>query len=166
MSRQLGGTATQILRQRYAFHLAQQRLLMNLLGAQDRVEHALALIAQQRGEVLPAQTFGELSRLLRGARDTFRQTMEEADSLRLPSLPNLEDGASLGRLLWDRPLVGRLGDSGRSLSARKIQKLQYQLAEVIDRARHIHYKSLGGILALQEEIARKWLQQIEGERLA
>jgi Zn-dependent protease with chaperone function/Zn-finger nucleic acid-binding protein len=159
MSRQLKGTATQELRQRYAFHLTLQRLLANMMEAQERLGFALGRFAEQNGKVVSGQVFSELSREFRWVRDTFRRAMEEADALRLPPLPNVEAGASLGPLLWDRPLVGRLGETG-SLSGKKIQKLHEQLAEVIVRARYVHFKSLGGVLALQEKIARQWLQQI------
>lgn len=91
-------------------------------------------------------------------------TLEGADKLRLPSLPHLQAGAYMGPLLWNRPVVGRLGQSGRSLSSPKIQKLYTQLTTVIDRARHLHFKSLGSLLKLQEEIARRWLIQFASER--
>jgi hypothetical protein len=106
-----------------------------------------------------------LYRLFRRVRDTLLQTLETADKLRLPPLPHLQTGARLGLLLWDRPVVGRLGQSG-SISAQKIQKLYTQLTAVIDRARHLHFKSLGGVLRLQEEIARRWLAKFAGSAAA
>ncbi|HEY7313750.1 MAG TPA: M48 family metallopeptidase [Gemmataceae bacterium] len=166
MSRQLGGTAPAALRQRYTFHLELQRLLGNLLGGQNLMESALAFLSEQGEGVLPAETFYELKQSFRRVRDMLHATLEAADELRLPPLPHLKDGARLGSLLWDRPLVGRLGESGQSISGKKIQKLCGQLGEVIERARHLHFKSLGGILTLQEEIARRWLVQFGGTRAA
>jgi Zn-dependent protease with chaperone function len=166
MSQYLGAQARQVLRQRYTFHLALQKLLANLLEQQEQLESALAFIVTQPEGVLPAETFAQLYRLFRGVRDTLVQTLEAADKLRLPPLPHLQAGARLGPLLWDRPVVGRLGQSGRSISAQKIQKLYNQLAAVIDRAKHLHFKSLGSILKLQEEIARRWLAQFAGSTAA
>lgn len=163
MSRQLGGTATATLRQRYTFHLALQGLLANLFNEQNRLESALELLSEYKGE-LPAGTFNKLFQTFRGVRDKLRDTLEEADQLRLPPLLHLKGGARLGTLLLDRPLVGRLGESGRSISSKRIQKLYDQLMQVIERARHLHFKSLGGILALQEEIGRQWLSRFAAER--
>jgi hypothetical protein len=166
MSQYLGAQARQALRQRYTFHMALQNLLANLLGKQEQMESALAFVANQREGLLPAETFGELYRVFRGVRDALLQTLVAADKLRLPPLPHLQAGARLGPLLWDRPVVGRLGASGRSISAQKIQKLYTQLTAVIDRARHLHFKSLGGLLKVQEEIARRWLAQFAGSNAA
>jgi Zn-dependent protease with chaperone function len=163
MSRHLGGTAAQSLRQRYSFHLDLQRLLARLLGQQDQLESALASLADEAEGALPARKFNQLLRLFRGVRDTLRDVLEEADQLCLPPLPHLKAGAHLGPFLWDRPLVGSLGPSGQSISVKKIQKLEFQLAQVIDRARHMHFKSLGSILTLQKEIARRFLHQFAEE---
>jgi hypothetical protein len=71
-------------------------------------------------------------------------------------LPNLKAGVPLGPLLYDKRLVGQFRRSG-TLLGKKVRKLHEQRTEVIGRARRLHFKSLGGLLALQEEIARQWL---------
>lgn len=163
MASYLGEPTMQALRERYGFHLILQKLLANLFGGQEELESALAFLAEEGDRDLSPQTFGELYRLFRGVRDTLRQTLETADELRLPPLPHLKTGARLGSILWDRPLVGRLGSSGQSISLRKIQKLREQLGEVIDRLRHVHFKHLRSLLKIQEEISRRWLARKEDD---
>jgi hypothetical protein len=43
-----------------------------------------------------------------------------------------------------------------SLDGRWIGQFLEQLGEVIDKAKRVHFKSLGGILALQEKVAKVW----------
>jgi Zn-dependent protease with chaperone function len=164
MSRQLGPTASRALRQRYDFHLAQQRIFSNLLGQQTRLESALAYVAGRRDGPLPGQLFQELFALLRDVRAALAANLEAADRLRLPPLWHMKPGEPLGPFLYDRRLAGQFRWSARSISGKKIGKLHEQLSEVIWRARRIHFKSLGGILSLQEEIARQWLDRFGGGR--
>ncbi len=160
----LGDKTKQVLLDRYRFHLAAQRLLGNLFASQDDLESALALVAEQsEGNVSP-ETFAQLSRSFRGVRDTLRETLEAADEMKIPPLPHLKVGSRLGPLLWDGPVVGRLGVSGRSISMQKVEKLRMQLAEVIDRLRQVHFKSLSALLKLQEQIAQQWLARKDAQR--
>ena len=38
-------------------------------------------------------------------------------------------------------------------------RLAKQTAEILDRSRRLHFKSLGGILALQDTIAARWTEK-------
>ena len=163
MSRHLGGAVVQSFRVRYKFHLELQGMLAALLDKQEEMDSALALLAGQSEHVLSERTFHKVYRVLVGVRDTFREVLQAADSLRLPPLPHLKTGAPLGPFLWDGSPVGSLGRAGESMKLKKIQKLGYQLAVVIDRHRHMHFKSLGAILAMQKEIARRFLNQFPEE---
>jgi hypothetical protein len=65
-------------------------------------------------------------------------------------------GEPLGPFLMNRPLVPQLSGESNSLDGQWIGKFLADLGEVIDKMQRIHFKSLGGILALQEKITERW----------
>jgi hypothetical protein len=160
MSRQLGPAALDALKQRYEFHLALQRILGKLLRQQEKLDTVLGYLNGRQGPV-PAGAFQQIFSMLRDVRTALAEALETADRLRLPPLWHMKAGAPLGPFLYDRRLVGQFRWAG-SISGKQMGKLYQQLDAVIDRARHIHFKSLGGILSLQEEIARQWLKRFAG----
>ena len=58
--------------------------------------------------------------------------------------------------MMNQRLLPALSKSANSLDGKWIGQLLEQLGEVIDKAKRIHFKSLGGILALQEKLAEQW----------
>jgi hypothetical protein len=81
------------------------------------------------------------------------QKLKEADALRLPALKNMKASEPLGPFLLGQPLLEPLG---HSIDGAWIGRLLEQLGEVIDKTKRIHFRSLGGILTLQEQIAEQW----------
>jgi Zn-dependent protease with chaperone function len=163
MSRLLGQTALNALRERYTFHEKLQKILAALFKQQSKLESILAIAsgAEGNGEKLE---FQEVFLAVREARDVLVECLEKADKLRLPPLVHMKAGKRLGPFLWDEPVVRRVRWSRQSISGKQIQRLMEQLGKVIDRAQRIHFKSLGGILALQEEIGKRWLNKYAGRK--
>jgi Zn-dependent protease with chaperone function len=160
MSRQLGPVFRDDLRERYSFHSRLQSLLSALLGGMFAVESILAAVSGTDEEERQPE-YLDVFQTLRDARNTLVDCLETAKNLRLPSLVHMEAGDPLDRYLWEGPVVGRFRWTG-SISHNKVRKLMYQLNRVIDRAQRIHFKSVSGILALQEEIGRQWLAKFAG----
>jgi hypothetical protein len=161
MSRQLGRAAAETLRQRYEFHRSLQRILCNLLDQQERLEQALDYLDGREGP-LSGPVFRQLVSIFREVSKRLEESLVAADRLEVPPLWHVKAGTRLGPLLWMGPLVSGVRVSGGAMSGKKIVKLQGQLAAVIERARRLHFKSLGGILTLQEEIGRRWLSKFAG----
>jgi hypothetical protein len=84
------------------------------------------------------------------------EQLQTAGRLRVPALKNLTPGEPLAPFLMSRPLIHRLSDAQNSLDGAWIGKFLEQLGEVLEKATRIHFKSLGGILALQEGIMERW----------
>ena len=81
-----------------------------------------------------------------------------ADKLRLPALKNMKEGAKLGTFLVPGSVVKGLRPGAQRFTSKWLGKFLNQLGAMEERIRRIHFKSLGGILALQEEIIRTWLR--------
>jgi hypothetical protein len=157
MVRQLDDGSLAELESRYRFHLAVQDILNELMGYQNHVQQVLSGIAGQRQ--IAQQLFQATVGALRQARDTFEQKLGDADKLLLPALKHITAGAPLGKYLLDQPLVRPLNPSTKSLDGQWIGQLLEQLHAVLTKLRRIHYKSLGGILTLQERIAAAWREK-------
>jgi hypothetical protein len=97
----------------------------------------------------------ELMHVLREARSALKKTLREARELDMPAMKNFEEGDRLADFLLDQDVIAELPET--YIKGRWIEKLLRQLDQVMSKAKRLHFKSLGGILKLQEEIADKFL---------
>jgi Zn-dependent protease with chaperone function len=143
---------------RYRFHLAVQDKMRTLFEQQGTVGNVCGFLANNRqlgeGDLI------EVVRLFANARTALGQVLKQADDLPMPALRNLEAGKPLGELLLDEELVVKIHKSDRELSGEWIGAFMRQLGEVTDRLRRMHFKSVGGLLALQERIEQQWRQKV------
>jgi Zn-dependent protease with chaperone function len=153
LARQVGEEAAQELEERYRFHLAVQEIHGQLSGQSQNVQAALNQLAGKRE--LTQNEFHMAVAVLGQARDALWQQLNTANQLRLPALKNVTAGEPLGLMLLNRPLVPRLSGDSNCLQGEWINQFMQQLGEVIHKAQRIHFKSLGGILALQEKLAEQ-----------
>jgi Zn-dependent protease with chaperone function len=149
MALQLSPESAQELEQRYRFHLAVQEIHNHLSIRQQQVQGTLAGLIGRRQ--LSEEEYNGVLGILQDAELTLADKLAAAQNLRLPALKNMTPGESLGRFLRNRPLVG-----APTLDGKWIQQFMEQLGEVLDKTQRVHFKSLGGILSLQERIAEQW----------
>ena len=161
MAAQLGEDERKELEDRYRFHLAAQDVHLTLTGWRGHAQNVLNGIAGQR-QVAQAQ-FQEAVGALRGAREALRAQLEAADALRLPPLTNMKAGGRLGTFLLDKDVVRDLPEGTTSLDGAWIGGLFNQYGEVLDRLARVLFKSLGGVLAVQERVAGRWAARHRGE---
>jgi hypothetical protein len=76
--------------------------------------------------------------------------------LKLPPLTNMNAGAPLGPYLFNRAVVKDLPPAVSTLDGQWIGELMSQVGEATGKAARILFKSLGGILALQDNVAADW----------
>jgi Zn-dependent protease with chaperone function len=154
MAQLLHPETRQELEDRYRFHLAVQDLLGNLGGRQQQVQAVLNAVAGERQ--LTQGDFQQLLGILRQAYQALREVLEKAEGLRLPAMKNMAVGQQLSRFLMERPLVRELTGREQSVDGKWIGQFLEQMGEVVEKMQRIHFKSLGGILTLQEKIAGQW----------
>src|SRR5262249_3051041 len=92
----------------------------------------------------------------RDAQKALKKVLTTADDLPLPDLANMKKGKPVGHFLLDKKLVHALDSDENTLRGEWITKLMNQIGEVQEKRRRIHFKSLGGILILQDRIYRRW----------
>jgi len=142
------------LRRRYEFHLGVQQILRNVAEKQGEAENMLNWLSS-RDQVSEAD-IQETVKYLRQAREALDQALASAEFLRLPPLRNLKEGEPLGPFLLDEPLVEDMDPESKSITGEWVGRLMRQMSSVQSKARRIHFKSLGGILPLQEKIGAEW----------
>lgn len=154
--RALGGAVCRELVERYRFHLAVQELLKPLSAVYDWVGYVLQFLAGAT-EVTEDQ-YGEIVRGALNAHRVLCQVLTAADRLVLPELKHVTAGRPLGQFLLGRRTLADFHLDEEALRpkrlVRSLRQFAQQLGEMRDRLRRVHFKSLGGLLALQETIAQ------------
>lgn len=154
MAVQLGEAERQELEERYRFHLAIQEMHTSLVAHSRHVNGMLASMSGRR-EVSQDQ-FQEAVAALRDAHNALSKNLANAAHLHLPALTNVTAGQPLTSLLRTEPLIRNLHHDIKTLDGQWIGTFMGQLQEVIQKLARVLFKSLGGLLALQERIAERW----------
>jgi Zn-dependent protease with chaperone function len=154
MARQVGEPVWRELEERYRFHLALQEIHGQLSAQSNQMRVTLDALAGRRD--LTEGEFHSALGVFRQAHHVLFKNLKAADHLRLPALKNMEPGELLGPFLLSRPLIPQLGNQQNTLDGEWINQFLGQVGEVLDKTQRIHFKSLGGILALQERVAERW----------
>jgi hypothetical protein len=154
MAHHLGEAERNELESWYRFHLAVQDLHASLVAHSQHVQNILSGLSGKR-EVSQDEFRNTLS-ALREAHNMLREHLDAAHGLYLPPLRNMKAGEPLGPFLLTEPLIPNLSYSTQTLGGEWIGQFMNQMGEVIERAARILFKSLGGLLALQERIAERW----------
>jgi Zn-dependent protease with chaperone function len=140
---------------RYDFHLTSQDLLRKLSAERSHMEALLNMLSE-RNEALQPHEFRAALKACRDAQKALKKVLETADDLPLPDLANMKKGKPLGHFLLDKKLVHALARDEDMIRGAWVSKLMNQIGEVHAKLRRIHFKSLGGVLILQDRIYRKW----------
>ncbi|MDY3551595.1 M48 family metallopeptidase [Gemmata sp. JC717] len=148
--------------ERYRFQLEVQRLYMESRHAYDEAERHLAVLShlqQQHGDQVSSEFVGEVLRVLRASWKSLRNIIRDAKELNLPAMKNFEEGENLADFILEGKMVPEPPLS--YVKGTWIAKLKQQLQSARSKCFRLHFKSVGGILRMQEEIAAKWKAERE-----
>ena len=148
------------LYRRYEFHIELQAIWYDLNKHNRPVQAAINFLNAQTTGQLQSHHFKELLNIFRDAHKAMKANLRSAEDLTLPGLKNLPSGQSLRPFLLNKSLVDGLSKYEQGISNRWINRLLEQFNEMKNKVDRIHYKSLAGILIIQEKIgnecARRW----------
>ncbi|HEY1190137.1 MAG TPA: M48 family metalloprotease [Gemmata sp.] len=148
--------------ERYRFQLEVQRLYVESLHALREAERYYlvhAHLQEKLGDRLSPEFTIEVLRVLRDSWKALKNIIKTAREINLPAMKNFEEGENLadfileGKMVPEPPLTYAKGTW--------VYKLRQQLQGVRQKCFRLHFKSVGGILRLQEEIAAKWVRARE-----
>ncbi|HEV3439141.1 MAG TPA: M48 family metalloprotease, partial [Gemmata sp.] len=155
MAVQLGEAERAELEERYRFHLAVQDIHSSLVAHARHVDATLGGLSGRRE--VSQEEFQNAVSVLRQAHYMLEKMLDTATALSMPALTNVVAGQPLRNLLRVEPIIHNLHQNVKTLDGQWIGEFMGQLREVIDKAARTLFKSLGGLLALQERIAERWI---------
>jgi Zn-dependent protease with chaperone function len=160
MAVQLGETERAELEERYHFHLTIQEIHLSLVANSRHVDAVLSSLSGQ--QEVSQSDFQAALNALREAHTVLEDSLNMANRLAMPALTNVTAGQPLRSLLRTEPIIRKLHADIKTLNGEWIGKFMGQMREVIEKTARILFKSLGGLLALQERIAERWLAMHNG----
>lgn len=148
------------LYRRYEFHISLQAIWYELWRQNRPVQAAINFLNNQQSGQLQQHDFKEILNIFRDTHKTMKSMLRDSEGLTLPGLKNLPAGLPVRPFLLNKNLVDGLSKYEQRISDRWIGRLLDQFKEMKDKVDRIHFKSLAGILVLQEKIgnecARRW----------
>jgi Zn-dependent protease with chaperone function len=137
---------------RYRFHMAIQGIFKTARYNHGKaIFFANAAFSAATDEGLPPEFFAEVMHVLRDARRAIKNLLRDAAEINMPAMKNFEEGERLADFLLDQELIREPREN--RIEGKWIDKLLKQLDQVRYKAQRLHFKSIGGILALQEKVA-------------
>jgi len=148
------------LYRRYDFHLELQSIWFELQKQDRPIQAAISFLNSQTSDQMQHHHFQELLDIFREAHKAMKGMLKTAEEMMLPALKNMPAGQPVRPFLLEKQLIDGLSRYEQRISNRWIMRLLDQFNEMHAKSVRIHYKSLAGILALQEKIGaecvRRW----------
>ncbi|HEV3437925.1 MAG TPA: M48 family metallopeptidase, partial [Gemmata sp.] len=141
--------------ERYKFQVEVQRLFKEARSNLANAEAAYRAITTRNPNRITNDFVAEIIADFRAAWKGLKKIIQDAREINLPAMKNFEEGERLADFILDGKMVPEPPLSG--LKGVWLDKLMSQLRGVRNRCARLHFKSLGGILAMQEKVATKWL---------
>jgi hypothetical protein len=139
------------LMMRYGFHYQLQEAFVKARGIRAKVNEVLQKLADM--SELEEDTVREFTGIFSNCRQEMGKILEKTNKMSIPTLRNMEKVQSLKHFLMENQLANiTVGE----WDSAKIEIFIGQMETIIDRMRRLHFKSLAGILELQEQIARAY----------
>jgi hypothetical protein len=147
------------LLQRYRFHLGVQDMLRQLDEHLYPVRAVAAFWNNCAGQPMDERAFYGILETLRAAHLALTRSLQDAEVMMLPQLKNVVAGQPLRPWLLDKKMVSGFSSFDMMIKGKQVGKLVQQFQQVHKRMIRIHFKSLGGILGLEERLGKECLQK-------
>src|SRR5262249_4067064 len=128
--------------------VAVQDLIAKLNREEDRLAGILAFLRDHRE--LDRGQFRGVQSGFAAVQDALRDAWTTARDLSIPALAHMNDDTSVQEFVL--PELPDLVWAGDSLDGRNIQKLVQLFGQALGRLRKLHFKNLGALLHLQEQL--------------
>jgi hypothetical protein len=135
---------------RYTFHLELQSTLKRVRQVQEDLQETVGKIIAV-GQLTEENQLGFAAELYQ-ARLRVAAALSRAGELTPPAFSNAVTGQSLGQYLLGEPLTEVYQ---QSVDGTQINTLIEQTGTVLERLKRMYFKSLGGILHLQQDVVTR-----------
>jgi Zn-dependent protease with chaperone function len=148
----IGGGQKEELIQRYTFHFDLQDIYRQI-QERDQQIHTLLGEITERDELTELEV-ENYSSLLFSHRQEVARLLDACDKLKAPELSNMAQVRSIRGFLLEKQLAEI---TVPHIDGSAINLLVEQVGLILDRIQRLHFKSLGGILNLQERVSDQFL---------
>jgi Zn-dependent protease with chaperone function len=142
------------LRERYRFHLPLQDLYKRADEHRDKLEFYFAGLFRRPPEQITQDFVSEAFHAFRQARKTLKGILRDARDMDMPMLKNFAGDERLDEFLLDETLIKELPET--YVDTKWLDKMWRQLSQVLKKSCRLYFKSVGNILAMQEQIAKEF----------
>jgi len=153
------------LHDRYQFHFVIQGMWSILQGHKAPMSFMFDLL-DEIGNQMDEDTFHLLIDIFRQAYEAFELVLEESALVHFPKLANMPAGESMRPFLLKGRLANKPSHFDEMLSVKWLVDFANQFQDVDKHLDRLHFKSLGNILSLQENIGaraeKKWGALVPG----
>lgn len=136
------------LLERYRFLLAVQEHVASLNGAEQIFERTVERL--QGTKELTQDAFRDVQAAFAEVHHRLAEVLAKAIKQRVPKLEHLERGTSVRDFIADEALGDVMG--GNRIASQEVAHLGRMLQKTLARLRRLHFKNLGALLRLQEEL--------------
>jgi Zn-dependent protease with chaperone function len=137
--------------ERYRCHDLVQNLVKGMMEEEARFMNIMAYLQANQNNLerdAAQQILNDMHAILR----TIKNNITTAHDHRLPALSNVPAGTTLGQLIMERDQEELDEITLQQLSGEWIGKLAGKLNAMLTRVKRVHFKSMGGLLQLQERL--------------
>ncbi len=139
---------------RYRFHLPLLQMHLDLNEQFNEADSYAKVFFNIPHEQWGRNFVPELMHVMRKSRKALKNLLKEARELDVPMMKNLTDDQTLDEFLLDQNLIAELPEE--YVRGDWVLKLMRQMLQVWKKTHRLHFKSMGNILGLQEQIAKEF----------
>jgi Zn-dependent protease with chaperone function len=145
------GRADELAR-RYRFQFVLQNLWLKLREHEEPMSFMFDFLASLGDSNIDERSFDMIISIIREAYDGVEYVLDQAELAKFPPLANMPSGEPIRPYILKGDLPSKPTRFGVFLRANWLKKFADKFLEVRKRLDRLHYKNLGAILALQEQI--------------
>ena len=140
------------LARRYRFHFVLQNLWLRLREHEEPMNCMFDFLATLQGGDIDNNSFHRVIEVFRSAYDAAKYVLEQSELARFPELANMPHGEPVRPYLLKGNLPSKPTHFDISLRVKWLISFSDKFREIQKRLDRLHFKSLGAILSLQEQL--------------
>ncbi len=152
------------LARRYRFHFVLQNLWIRLREHEGPMNCMFDFLAALHGSELDDNAFHTVIEVFRNAYDAAKYVLEQSELARFPELANMPHGEPVRPFLLKGNLSSKPTHFDISLRVKWLVSFSDKFREIQKRLDRLHFKSLGAILSLQEQLGAAAVKQWGGQQ--
>jgi Zn-dependent protease with chaperone function len=147
------------LAKRYRFHYVLQNLWIRLREHEGPMNFMFDFLASLQGSEIDDKSFHFIIEVFRNAYDAAKYVLQQAELAKFPELVNMPAGEPVRPYLLKGNLPSKPTHFDESLRVKWLISFSDKFREMQKRLDRLHFKSLGAILTLQEQLGSEALKK-------